>query len=259
MRSLRKLYLYGDLAEKFGKVHDVFAATIPEAITIINCNFSNFSMTVRLGNFFCVKGDDLETGSQMSEKELAFYTQNSDFHLVPVAYGQAQGKSTGKLILSIVVGGALLATGIGGALAAGMASAGAGTAAAAGGMAAFTAGAGAAAGGIAGMVGLSYGSLALMGASLLLGGISQLLSPQPQVDTSSDAPSSFTFDKPMNVNREGTAIPLIFGKKVRVGGITIASALTSTTSGAILTSNYSNNMWGDFGYSHFSNNMGVHA
>jgi predicted phage tail protein len=144
---------------------------------------------------------------------------NGDFHLVPVATG-GKGR-TGKIIFSIIIGGALLATGIGGALGAfgGVASG-------------ATLGAGL--GTSIGFMGISYGTVALMGAGLLLGGLSMLLTPTPKTDNSERKQTSFTFDGPVNTNDEGSAIPLLYGELI-VGGVTIASdirnGLASTGTG----------------------------
>lgn len=231
MKALRKLYLYGALKEEYGEEHDVFASTFTEAIHIVNCNHSTFTNAVRQGNFHCIKGSDIESGEELTEKEVLFPSANDNFHLIPEAYGRAQGKSTGKMILSIIVGGALLATGIGGALGS------VATVTHGGGLTTYAAaGFGATAGGLAGVLGMTYGSMALLGASLFLGGISQLLSPQPQVSTESDGPTSFTFSKPLNIAREGGAIPLVYGKNVRCGGVVIASAISSSRAGITLVS-----------------------
>jgi predicted phage tail protein len=238
MKKLRKLYLYGALEEKFGKEHDVFASTFTEAIGIVNCNHKTFKNTVKRGMFHCVKGKDIETGEELTEKEVLFPTANDNFHLIPEAYGRGQGKGTGKMILSIVVGGALLATGIGGAFGAASYAGSAGAAAGASGASLLAGGFAATAGGLAGVLGLSYGSLALLGASLFLGGISQLLSPQPQVATDSTdgggGPTSFTFNTPANIAREGGPVPLVYGKNVRCGGVIIASAIESSRAGNTL-------------------------
>jgi predicted phage tail protein len=136
-----------------------------------------------------------------------------DFHLIPVAAG-GKSRST-KIIFSIVVGGVLLATGIGGALGA----FGAVTGGLMGGFAATT-----------GFLGITYGTVALMGAGLLLGGLSMLLTPAPKITSEDQKATSFTFDAPANAIDEGSPVPLVYGLVI-AGTATIASDIRSNAIG----------------------------
>lgn len=215
--TARKLHLYGDLAEQFGPVHDVVATTLTEAVQIVTCNHPTFRSVVRRGNWHvAIGGEDLDDAREMLPHHLTVPSSRGDWHLVPVIAG---GKSrTGKIIFSIIVGGALLATGIGGAISAGWAGAGVG-----GGIqfAAST-----------GVLGLSYGTVALMGASVFLGGISQLLSPVPQTSTASKSPTSFSFDGPTEVEDEGGPIHIILGEVI-TAGIRAAASIEASNSGSL--------------------------
>jgi predicted phage tail protein len=230
----RKLHLYGPLAERYGAVHTVFAQDLITALRIIDCNHPGFLYYVRKGRFHCANGDGRlrwkETPDTVSvtrgksqaqeipEHALAVPRSKGDWHLVPVLEGAKGG--TFKTIFSIIVGGALLFTGIGGA--------------------------------VAGAVGLSTSTITTMGMGLLLGGISQLLAPTPKTDTSEKKPTSFSFDGPSEVGDEGGPIPLLFGELV-IGSFPIASSVESTgTGGGSLTAGVPGFAKGGSGYSHSS-------
>ena len=187
---------------------------------IVECNHPGVARRVRAGSFHCLHGDPtLKRSVELEEHQVGLPRANGDFHLVPVAYGQGR---TGKMIFSIIVGGALLWTGVGGAL----------------GFAALGAGApiGAVAG--AGVLGLSASTTALMGAGLLLGGISMLLAPSVATSTGASKPTSFTFDGPSGTGNEGGPVPLVYGEII-CGGVTIASDIRN---------GYGSVGFGGFGY-----------
>jgi predicted phage tail protein len=201
MTQLRNLHLYGDLAKVYGKTHKVFAPTFKDALRIVDCNHPGFLRRVGRGQWHCLRGHrTLKHSFEMAEHHVSL-PLNGDFHLIPVAAG-GKGR-TAKIIFTIIIGGALLATGIGGALGAfGAAATGLGVAGTS--------------------LSLSFTTLALMGGGLLLGGLSMLLTPTPK-DSNADAKkTSFTFDGPVNTADEGSAIPVLYGELI-VGGVTIAS------------------------------------
>ena len=64
-----------------------------------------------------------------------------------------------------------------------------------------------------------------IGASLVLGGISAMLTPLPSIDNSeADPENSFAFSSPINVSRAGIPIPLIYGRRV-VGSAVISASI----------------------------------
>lgn len=78
---------------------------------------------------------------------------------------------------------------------------------------------------------VSFGSIALFGASMALGGVAQMLAPTP--DVSSYAPqerpdqrASFILQGPTNTVQEGNAVPLVYGR-MRAGSILVSAGLTT--------------------------------
>jgi predicted phage tail protein len=96
-----------------------------------------------------------------------------------------------------------------------------------------TAGAGLVAG-----LGLGFGtstaiSIGLAGASLVLGGVAQLLTPVPKIpqgvsnsgkDTDDDPRKSYSFSGIQNTSRQGVPVPIVYGETV-VGAVTISAGI----------------------------------
>lgn len=95
----------------------------------------------------------------------------------------------------------------------------------------FTAGAGSA--GAAGFFGASAGTVAsvgyAVGISMALGGITQMLSPQPGgLKTKSDTEnqSSYAFGGPVNTTAQGQPVPVFYGYR-EVGGAVVSASIVS--------------------------------
>jgi predicted phage tail protein len=81
-------------------------------------------------------------------------------------------------------------------------------------------------GGAAGFLGATGASiLGGLGASLVLGGISQLLTPMPKPQTIDDAKiESYSFSGIVNVSRQGVPVPIVYGETI-VGSVAISVGL----------------------------------
>jgi len=93
------------------------------------------------------------------------------------------------------------------------------------------AGAGGAAGGpiaAAGTLTTVATSLSYIGASLVLGGVAQLLSPTPRMNTGAnsdqDPRKSYSFSGIQNISRQGVPVPVIYGETI-VGSVTVSSTV----------------------------------
>lgn len=252
MKVFRKLYLYGSLAEQFGREFRVYAATLLDALNVVEANFpGKFFSAIREGEFKLVRGDDLDSGDTITAEFLAFRSGKGDYHIAPHVAGAKSAATKG--LLSIVAGIAIVATAGGAAIAAGAASSSVGgvalnlsTAAA------FSAGAGTAA--LGGLT--TLGGLTLFGAAIALGGISTLLAPGVKTDFDDQGDTgSFTFGGHSNVSYEGVTHPLVYGKVI-AGSVVISSSISiedyvsSSTTGSNHTGSY-----GATGYDRFNNEI----
>jgi predicted phage tail protein len=71
-------------------------------------------------------------------------------------------------------------------------------------------------------------SIGLLGGSLILGGIAQLLTPVPKVaqgaDKQDDPRKSYSFSGIQNTSRAGTPVPIVYGETV-VGSVVISAGI----------------------------------
>ena len=67
------------------------------------------------------------------------------------------------------------------------------------------------------------------GASMILGGVAEMLSPKPQtgVQNQAGANPSFIFNGAVNVTEQGSAVPLVYGRVNRCSTVVISSGLTT--------------------------------
>ena len=69
-----------------------------------------------------------------------------------------------------------------------------------------------------------------VGASLALGGIAQLLSPVPQLDSGKDGDNdprkSYSFSGIQNVSRQGVPVPIVYGETL-VGSIVVSAGINT--------------------------------
>ena len=73
-----------------------------------------------------------------------------------------------------------------------------------------------------------FPALAPLGLSLMMGGISQLISPQATNDSvrQADNSNSFYFDGPQNTTNQGNPVQLIYGEEILVGSQVVSSSIT---------------------------------
>ena len=200
---LRKIKLYGPLAEFIGRrVLQADIATAAEAVRFLVANFPGVEQhmadqhyRVSTGNF------------DLSLDELHYPAGQEEVRIMPVVAGA--GGSTGKILLGIgLIAASFLLPGAG---AFGTTSI-FGVSAAQGG--AVLAGIGTA--------------LSVVGASLVLGGVAQLLSPVPKVaqgvDTQNDPRKSYSFSGIQQTSRQGVPVPVVYGKTL-TGSVVISAGV----------------------------------
>lgn len=199
-----KVYLVGEVGEKFGAEWDMNAPRIRDVFNLIACQRPGFKQYIRdlaqKGVSFTIQqGSDF-----LEEKELEFNLSSSDTIITLVPAG---AKGVGK----IIVGAVILAT-VGWALM---------SAAAIGSVGGATAGFLTTAAG-----GLSVPGMALMslGVNLVLGGIQEMLMPEPKTDRAEQ--DSYLFSGGVNSIREGQVVPVAYGE-LRVAGRPISVSYIS--------------------------------
>lgn len=200
------VYLYGALGEKYGRKHCFDIATAPQAAKALAANFKSFYHDFKDG-FYNVRIGNTSLDSDSLGIRIG---KGKAVHIIPQVMGSK--KSGG---IKVIAGIALLAIATGGAAAAiGPFAAGAS------GFSAVTT--------IAGFS-VSYGSIATLGLTMALQGVSSLLTPVPKADYSSRNPvdqrTSGLFNQPTNRSAEGTPIPLVYGR-FKSGSVVASAGMT---------------------------------
>ena len=199
---LRKLKLYGDLAEYLGvKEIEIDVATVAKSIRCLLAYYPQAEHYM-MNRSYKVLVEDRPT----EVEEIHYPAGKGDIKIIPVLAG-AGGRGLNSIILGGILIGAAIFTG-GGTLAFGTAGLG------------FTGGA------TIGSFGIGAFA-ANLGLALIIGGISQLLTPIPQTPEE-DPDKSFAFNSPVNVSRAGLVIPLIYGQAL-VGSSVISAAIETNT------------------------------
>lgn len=191
----RKVYLEGELGQKFGKEFTMNVSSFSEVIRCLDANFSHFKKYLIDSDekgigFICeVAGVPLQ-----DERELLLKYSEGDMIITAVPAGS--GKGIGKIIAGIVmvvitlktfgVAGTAYLTGTGGSLGA--------------------------------AVGLVVGTS--LGISLTMTGISEMLAPDPSTDNDQD--ESYLFQGTGQTILEGDPVPVLYGQ-LRVPGRPIST------------------------------------
>ncbi len=203
--NLRKVYLHGSLGDKFGKEFSLAVNSAPEAVRLLNANFSGFVEEVRKGEFRVIRGNR-DRVFYLDEDTFHVGLGSSELHIVPVPVGSKKSGLT-KIIIGVALIGLsfAFAPAIVGALGPTL---GMGTS-------------------IVG--GVTYGNIAMMGVSMAIGGLAQMMTPKVKSYDTNNTPdqrSSFISNGPVNSTEQGVPVPLVYGR-MRVGSVLVASSITT--------------------------------
>lgn len=190
---LRRIRVYGQLAKFLGRrVFQAEVASTAEAVRFLVANFPELERHMAEQHYRVSAGD-----WQQGLDDLHHPIGQSDIRIVPVIGGA--GGPVGR----ILVGAALIAGSF------------------------FTGGATIGLLGLAAPLAVSS-VLAGVGASLVLGGVAQLLTPVPQTpsgpDSEQDPRKSFSFSGIQNTSRQGVPVPIVYGETL-VGSVTISAGI----------------------------------
>ena len=196
---LRKLKLYGDLAEHLDvKEIEIDVPTVAKSIQCLLA-YHPKAESYMMNRSYRVLVEERPTELE----ELHYPAGKGDIKIVPVITGES-GRGLGSILLgAALIGGAFLFTPL-------------------------TAGSFfspiVAPGSFAAALPMTKAAVYL-GGYLILGGISQMLTPTPQTPEE-DPENSFAFNSPVNTARAGLAIPLIYGERL-VGSAVISAGITT--------------------------------
>ncbi|MFS7880470.1 tail assembly protein [Cronobacter malonaticus] len=193
MNELKTVRLYGTLGAKFGRVHRLVIASPAEAcraLSVILPGFEQYMQTAHLrGLRFAV----FRGKNNIGQDELKHNSGEEDIRIAPVIAGSKRGGVLQTILGAVLVVGALALGPVG-------------------------------IGTIAGSTAMSIG---LMGGSMMIGGVVQMLSPQPGGLASRQDPDnapSYAFGGPVNTTAMGNPVGLLYGER-EIGGAIVSAGI----------------------------------
>ena len=198
---LRKIKLYGELAKFVGeKTLEAEVNNAAQAIRFLVVNFPKLEAHMS-DKYYKVIIDNWE----LNDKELHYPTGSSDIKIVPMV-GGAGGNARNILFGAALIGASFMFPGAG--------------------MFGTTSIFGKAA--VAGGTLTKLGTItSVIGASLILQGISGMLTPVETIpEENQDPRRSFNFSGIQNTSRAGVAVPVIYGRTI-TGSVVISANITN--------------------------------
>lgn len=187
-----KVYIMGEMGEKFGSEWTMNAPRIKDIFNLIGCQRKGFKQYVREQvesgvNYTIQRGEEF-----IGEEELELSLSDQDIIITPVPAGAGSvGKIIIGAILLVVVAWAVVAT-AGGAV---------------GGLSGFLSTTTAAGGTTLTTAGMAVAGLGL---SLVMSGIQEMMMPDPSKDAVEQ--DSYLFSGGINSARQGLPVPILYGQ-----------------------------------------------
>ncbi|APF86973.1 tail assembly protein [Ralstonia solanacearum] len=189
-QKIRTVRLYGRLGARFGRVFRLAVGSPAEAVRALCAQVEGFRRELATSHERGVRYACFIGRRNIGESELELPPGADDIRIAPVLAGAKQSG-----LFQTILGAAILA------------------------VAYFNPG-----GFLTGpMVTAAYG----MGASMALGGVVQMLSPQQAGLSARDSPdngASYNFNGPVNTSAQGNPVPLLYGEMV-VGSAVISAGI----------------------------------
>ena len=189
---MTQIELGGILGKTFGKTHQRLICTTSEAVRALCCTVPGFERFLNTSKSRGLTYAVFRGEKNIGVDDLGFPVTDDVIRIVPVVIGSKSGG-----LLQVIFGAVLVA-------------------------AAFISGGTS----LAAWGALETG-LAMTGASMILGGVIQMLSPQPNgiamKDQGENKPS-YAFGAPTNTVSQGYPVPIGYGKR-RIGGAVISAGI----------------------------------
>jgi predicted phage tail protein len=194
--SLKTIRLYGVLGTQFGREHRLAIDSPREAIKALSVLYDGFEQFLANAHLRGLEFAVFKGQRNITEDELHLDT-SEEIRIAPVIKGSKRGGFFQTILGVALIGAAAFLSG--------------------GLSVAFTA------------AGTWGGALALSGAAMAIGGLVQMLSPQPQglsMRQDTDNKPSYAFGGAVNTTAQGNPVPLLYGLDRReVGGAIISAGI----------------------------------
>lgn len=192
MTELTTVRFYGHLRKRFGPSHRLAVKNPAEAVRalcVVVPGFKRYMLQNSVPGYRVLAGK-----ADVGPKELRYPNGRDDIRIVPAVVGAGGA-------FKVILGAALIAASV------------------------YFPGFGAIAG-----TSFSVSSVAAsVGASMVLGGVSEMISGTPDAPQPAEQPNnqpSFAFNGPINTTAQGNPVPLAYGTRIRVGSQVISAGLS---------------------------------
>jgi predicted phage tail protein len=210
MQTTRMIRLGGQLGKKFGKTHRLVVADTREALRALCITLPGFESFMMNAHKDGVQFAFFNGPQNIGLAEFATSKGSADIRIMPVIAGS---KNAGmfQIVIGVaaLVGAFFTAGGTIGLYTSALAASGATATLSATAVAAVS-------------------GLTMMGASMVLGGVMQLMMPQPNFGMSSsqsvENKPSYAFGSPVNTTAQGYPVPVLYGER-EIGGAVISAGI----------------------------------
>jgi predicted phage tail protein len=206
---IRDVFLYGIAGRTFGRHFRLDVSSPAEALRALFCLRPALRDLIRRGAWRVIVGP-AHLSNAVEAPCLGMQMGGQPMHLVPATRPRGDD-GVGKIVAGVVLIGASILS--------------------AGAFVGFAAGFGAAMGTGIGFMGLTYGSIALLGVSMIFAGVAGMLSQPPKDEAATDKARpddrpSFLFNGVTNNTQQGGPVPLVYGTHL-VGSIVVSAGLNT--------------------------------
>lgn len=199
---LKTLILKGQAAKKFGKKHQFHVEDLNEMIRAMCSQVKGFKKYLATAHHDGIHFAIFSGKENIGIEGMPLTKSATQYTLQPIPRGAKNGG-----LLQVVIGAAIIASGF------------------------FAPAAIAALGGTAAFGSAAQTALYGIGISMALGGVVQMLTPQPKMSvgasSSADNKPNYAFGAPVNTVAMGYPVPLLYGER-EVGGAVISAGIFSS-------------------------------
>jgi predicted phage tail protein len=182
--KVRNIRLYGKLGAKFGRCFRMAVSNTAEAVQALSAQLPGFEEYLLTSKDRGMNFACFIGDKNIGEEELKMNSSEKDIRIAPVMTGSKKGG-----FLQVIMGAILVVVGV-----------------------VFTA-----FGNVLGP------ALINMGVSMMIGGIIQLLTPQPK-GRKRDDDQNYSFSGPINTSAQGNPVPLAYGR-IKAGSAVISAGI----------------------------------
>lgn len=108
---MKTVYLYGDLAKKYGKKRTLAVETVSEAINAMCYLYPGFKKDFISNEDYAIFTGSLKNPQELSLQELTYINTSDSFHIYPIVSGAANGQKR-RGFLKVLAAAAILVVGI---------------------------------------------------------------------------------------------------------------------------------------------------